>query len=310
MSFDNKNFEEEIDFKKVKDNPIRWFGIVYPFFLFIIVAIGLYYLTQLDLIEQNKTEPALLDSNRLKSELVFKTSSAVKGIELNLVKSPSEVMLQKGREVYTSTCGTCHGAEGLGDGQAGTVLNPKPRNFQDADGWKNGKKLSEIFKTIQEGIPGTGMTGYDYLETDVKVALAHIVREFSKDIPEITEDELTEMNTTYQLTEDRVTSNQIPVAKAIELIDSETAEFKTLVKQNYESVKKDDSEAAVLLKENTNCLMKAFTLLKNNKDWKTSTEVFSKIVFFGAPDNGFCPGISDLDGEKLSIIHQYLKTKI
>jgi len=276
----------------------------------VIVVLGLYYISKLDIIEQNKTEPVLLDSSRLKSELVQKKGNSVRGIDISLVKKPSVEMMAKAKGVYTSTCATCHGALGLGDGQAGAVLQLKPRNFQNNDGWKNGRQLSGIFKTIQEGIPGTGMTGYDYLENDVKVSLAHLVREFAKDAPVITDEELADMDTKYSLTQDKVTSNQIPVKKALELIVAESNDFQKSLIMNSESVKADQSEAAGILREHTNCLEKVFAMLKKNEDWKQSTEMFTKIVFFGAPANGFCPSIADLDREKLTSIHEYLKSKI
>ena len=67
MSFDNKKFEDEIDFKNVMSNPVRWFGLIYPLFLVIIVLLGLFYLTQIDNIEKNRIEPAIFDSVKTRS---------------------------------------------------------------------------------------------------------------------------------------------------------------------------------------------------------------------------------------------------
>jgi mono/diheme cytochrome c family protein len=60
------------------------------------------------------------------------------------------IATQKGQMLYSKLCWTCHGKKGLGDGPAGSQLNPKPKNFalseiqQQSDGelfWKlsNGK---------------------------------------------------------------------------------------------------------------------------------------------------------------------------
>ncbi len=40
-----------------------------------------------------------------------------------------------GKELFTTYCVACHGAEGKGDGVAGASLNPKPASFADATFW-------------------------------------------------------------------------------------------------------------------------------------------------------------------------------
>ena len=40
--------------------------------------------------------------------------------------------IAKGKDQYTALCQSCHGAAGLGDGPAGSALNPKPGNLQTA----------------------------------------------------------------------------------------------------------------------------------------------------------------------------------
>jgi len=45
----------------------------------------------------------------------------------------------------------------------GLSLTVKPRNFHSLGGWTNGSKVSEIYKTLQEGIVRNGMAAYNYL---------------------------------------------------------------------------------------------------------------------------------------------------
>lgn len=54
----------------------------------------------------------------------------------------------KGKDLFTAQCQACHGDKGLGDGPAGTALNPKPGNLQQA-----AKEASDayIFWRISEG---------------------------------------------------------------------------------------------------------------------------------------------------------------
>jgi hypothetical protein len=38
--------------------------------------------------------------------------------------------------------------------------SPPPRNFTSAEAWKNGKKPTQIFKTLKEGLPPSAMASY------------------------------------------------------------------------------------------------------------------------------------------------------
>lgn len=307
MSFDNKKFEEEIDFKNVLSNPVRWFGLVYPLFLTVIVLLGLFYLTQIDVIEQNRIEPAVFDSVKVFTDVPTVKGKAVKGIDLALVKKPSNEMLEKAKGVYTTVCITCHGKEGNGDGPAGAALTPKPRNFHQKKGWTNGRMFSDIYKTINEGIDGTGMTAYDYLQTDVKIALVHYIRNFSGDAPEITDKEIAELNAKYKLNEDNLTPNTISIDKAKEVIEKDYSYSLNDLDALVAKVKKDNSESASILKNNVKCLKSAFVFLSKNAIWKEGPEVFSTIVFDTAPINGFYPSIVKLNKDKLDKVFYYIK---
>ena len=73
-------------------------------------------------------------------------------------------------------CWTCHGEQGLGDGPASAALNPKPRNMQVADGWKNGKTKEGIMKTLMEGIAGGSMVSYkDSLTEEERMAVTEYI---------------------------------------------------------------------------------------------------------------------------------------
>ncbi|NDF14779.1 hypothetical protein EB061_05600, partial [bacterium] len=61
-------------------------------------------------------------------------------------------LVAHGKELFAAQCVTCHGAGGAGDGVAAAGLNPKPRNFTVAEGWKNGRKPSQIYTTLTKGL--------------------------------------------------------------------------------------------------------------------------------------------------------------
>lgn len=88
-------------------------------------------------------------------------------------------LLAHGKALFAAQCVACHGAEGKGNGPAAAALNPPPRNFTQAagptSGWKNGRKPSQIFKTLKEGIPGTGMASFATLPAEDRWALSHYV---------------------------------------------------------------------------------------------------------------------------------------
>lgn len=84
-------------------------------------------------------------------------------------------LIAKGKEEYQKNCASCHGVNGGGDGSAAAGLNPKPRNFTSLENWKNGRKSSQIFKTINNGIPGSSMSSFGYLPSSIKWALVHFV---------------------------------------------------------------------------------------------------------------------------------------
>ncbi len=310
MTKNNQKFEDEIDFYDVLTNPVRWFGLVYPFFLTIIVLIGLYYLTQIDIIEQNKIPPAKFDSVKTFSEVQAAKGMAVKGIDISLLKTPSAEMMEKAKATFTGVCATCHGAEGKGDGLGGASLNPKPRDFTKADGWTKGRKFSDIYRTINEGIAGTGMTGYDYLDTELKVGLAHYIMQFANDFPPITDAEIVTLNEKYRLTEDHVTPHNIPIAKAMEILEKESFMSRNKINDLVEAVKSDDSPAAELLKNYTKCLNKALTFLSKSDKWKQSPELLAETAFDTAPVNGFCPSIAKLGSSKLELLYNYLNSKL
>jgi len=63
---------------------------------------------------------------------------------------------EEGRALYRANgCGSCHGPSGWGDGPVGKTLNPPPRDFRDANAFKNGTAVEAIAQTIATGI----MTG-------------------------------------------------------------------------------------------------------------------------------------------------------
>lgn len=73
-------------------------------------------------------------------------------------KKASAKIVEEGRKIFEGkgTCFNCHGKSGKGDGAAGKMLNPGPRNFTNCKFHKK-RKDGELFWVIKNGSPGTGM---------------------------------------------------------------------------------------------------------------------------------------------------------
>lgn len=78
-----------------------------------------------------------------------------------------------GKGLYDIQCVSCHGTAGAGDGIAAAALNPKPRNFTAGAGWKNGRKPSQVFLTLKNGLGS--MPAFATLPSEDRWALAHYV---------------------------------------------------------------------------------------------------------------------------------------
>lgn len=135
--------------------------------------------------------PAIIEQVRQEYEFGICNPEIRAGITKYLEPEGPE-QLALGKQEYDIQCASCHGAEGLGDGPAGAVINA--RNFTDepAD-WVNGSSPLGIFNTLQTGIEGTGMASYAHLPEETRWALVHYIRqEFvpEENLSEVTEEQI------------------------------------------------------------------------------------------------------------------------
>lgn len=92
------------------------------------------------------------------------------------VRSASPALLARGKALFAANCATCHGPGGKGDGPGGAGLRPPPRDLTAGAGWQRGRGLPALYRTLSEGLPGTGMAAFDDLPKADRLALAHWVR--------------------------------------------------------------------------------------------------------------------------------------
>ncbi|GBD91907.1 Cbb3-type cytochrome c oxidase subunit CcoP1 [bacterium BMS3Abin04] len=273
---DKRKIEDEIDFKDLLRDPIRLYGWFYLIVFVIILLGGIYYVKHLDVITINSMPQVIIPVDSTKNiEVELKKGGVKPAMDLDLVKNPTPEFIAKGKELFVSTCSSCHGQDGKGNGPAGGALNPKPRNFHSKDGWVNGRSLFEMYKSINDGIKGTGMSAYEYLPPSDRIAIIQYIRTFT-DFPKITDEEiLMELDFTYNLSAGTATPNQIPVKMALDNIVDESKEILKKSSSIAEFIENDQSPEASLLKSVTSNLkrfMNVYIVALSKQDFDNFTQ--------------------------------------
>ncbi|HEX7553647.1 MAG TPA: cytochrome c [Geothrix sp.] len=140
------------------------------------------------------------------------------------VMTPNPALMARGKAVFAQTCATCHGPEGKGDGPGGTGLTPKPRNFTEKAAWKNGTRLEDIYKTLDEGIKGSSMVSYNYLTKKDRMALAHVVQSLGAFDHGANDPRAMAALEKLFASAGEVIPNRIPVTRAVDALCREYAE--------------------------------------------------------------------------------------
>jgi mono/diheme cytochrome c family protein len=213
----------EIDYRDLLRKPSKLFGYSYIYFIVILGGLGYLYVDNLTVIGKNSVSPVVLkDSSAFVQDIAMQSARVLPPVDVMKVSMSTPELLQKGKELFKANCSSCHGDNGEGNGSASATLNPKPRNFHSLQGWTNGSKISQIYKTLQEGITKNGMASFAYLPPADRFALIHYVRSFTTGHPVDTPQELQGLETTYQLSKGSNTPGQIPIQVAEKNVAAES----------------------------------------------------------------------------------------
>ena len=305
---DNQNQMNKL-ITEIKANPLKLFGIVFPYIFIIGLAIGLIYTSNINNITRQKVPPKLIDTTKVK-DLPVVEPKTIPPIDIFAMSNPNPDLIDKGKKLFTTICVSCHGADGKGDGPAAAALSPKPRNFTSKEGWVNGPKISQIFTTLSEGISGSGMAAYDYLTPEERISLAHYLRsEFIPNPPLDTKDDLSALDQTYNLSKGSEIPAQIPVAEALKLIEKENSKNVERLNAVLNKILADkNSDGAKIFDKVTNNKFKALTLIFNTPNWKQSEDTFINSIVSSVVENGFNSEVLELKNNEWNEMYKYVSS--
>ncbi len=118
---------------------------------------------------------------RLTSWLIVVACSALTAA-CNPAARPAEGTAAAGRTLYGENgCASCHGPSGRGDGPVARTLAIPPRDFKDAQSFRNGRDEASIAATLATGIDRNGakMPAFNHLSETERRGLALFVLSLS-----------------------------------------------------------------------------------------------------------------------------------
>lgn len=306
--FNHGEYEEEIDFGKVKNTSHRTFGIFYLLVVVGIVIAGVAFLDNLSWIGLNKYDDQAITPVYEQEPIEEKRSVTLAGVDVFEVAEPTPEAISNGREVYSEYCTSCHGNDGKGDGAAGAALNPPPRNFHAEEGWTNGRKVSDIYKTLEEGIIQNGMSAYDYLPVEDRFALAHYIRSLMENPPMDEDSDLQNLDLAYGLSEGKTTNNQIPLEKAMRIIAEENSTSNLAISSAMSRIDRlQDKDINRIFNTTFTDKNTAFRTLSRNNEWRASLIAFEDYIRPDMGRNGFGSGYNRLNTNDRMRLHTILR---
>ena len=301
--------KNKFSFSDLLNDPIKIMALIYPYFLVVVIGMGFLYIGNSGSLVQNKIAPVLDDSTMVVNDLSIEDAKVAAAVDLKSFSESSPALVEQGKQLFQNACASCHGIEGNGDGAAGVALNPKPRNFHLAEGWKNGRKATEIYNTLQKGILTSGMPGFDYLAPSDKIAIIQFIKTWMPNPPQDTPEDIANLDKMYTLSAGTNIPGTVPVASAEKLMQTEYL-VKTqkinlaLSKLNSE---KGQSSGVEIFFSVTSDQQKALTTLMNSASWQVGEKEFLAVVTDNLSTNGFSGKVFSLSSSEISELFSLLK---
>ena len=299
---------KESDSEKLFEGLEKSYGILYMLLLAFLVFLGARYVSTLDYNNLYYSPGMLAADSNMRVSLPVKKGTTTPPIDIVKFTTPDPALVEKGKSLYNTNCASCHGESGAGNGPAGGALNPPPRNFVDlkAQTWKIGMKISEMYVTLQEGIPNTGMASFSTIPPEDRFAILQYVQSFNPAYPREAPEDISKLDAKYSLSQGVKAANQIPVKLAMEL---EALDYDTL-KQDLTNVmafvSSDNSDPAVQFRKIVTDQKKALNSLASNLSWTASQESLLKFLSIDPVNKGFKAEAIRMSPEALTQVYQYL----
>lgn len=302
--------KDEIDFMELLKNPSRLFGLSYIYFLVTAGFIGTYYLWNMNDVSKNATAPVVLrDSSQFVMDIPMQRGAVIPPVDVLVAGRTSKALVDKGANLYKANCASCHGDNGMGDGPSAAAMAVRPRNFHSADGWKNGRSVANMYKTLQEGIVVNGMAAFNYLPAEDRFALIHYVRTFAADYPVDSLSALQDLEKVYNLSKGSQLPPQIPVRLAMQKLETESAadaKLAAAVGTSLKGKKQEEQGAALAQRHCTNGMKVAAAALHAGG---LSLDEFIRSVSADPVTAGFTASVVRMSREEWSAMYAYL-TKV
>ena len=300
------HLKDEIDFKELLKQPLRLFGLTYIYFLLMGGLIGAYYIWTMNDSTRNTIPPLVLkDSAQFVLEVPMQRGAMIPPVKVADVAKPTKDIIAKGANLYKANCASCHGDNGMGDGLSAAAMTVKPRNFHTAEGWKNGRKIANIYKTLHDGILASGMPAFNYNSAEDRFAMIHYIRTFAADYPVDSLADLMNLETVYNLSKGSQLPAQIPVKMALEKIAAEHSADVAMMKKIAVAIATTKNDAGAQLTMHVARDTKriaATTMALRGK----SLDMFVRTVSADAATAGFKPEVVRLNSEEWSLVYTYL----
>jgi caa(3)-type oxidase subunit IV len=230
-------------------------------------------------------------------------------------------LVAHGKELFGVNCTSCHGPEGLGNGPAASALNPHPRNFHQDKDWVNGRKPSNVFGTLKNGVAGSAMASFATLSSDDRWALVHYVLSLGPTPPKDSNEDLVKIGidpTKENAVE--VVEATIPVETAMRLIaqpempvhhtmaaeqDSAGAQlYQTCVQCHGDHGQGGKIGALPSISTPANVMVEPFMA---NGEGLASQASFTKLLDSGIP-GGLMPSYGQFSGAEMGELYGYVKS--
>jgi len=303
-----ENFNKYKDkLSQLKENPGAVFGLLYPYILLTILVVGIYYLGNINNVERQTVPPDIREI-KTETDLKLQEPRTVPPVDIIKMSKPTDELIAKGKTIFTNICSTCHGTEGNGQGPGAAGLNPPPRNFTQNEGWINGRTISDMYTTLMEGIPNSGMVAYENLTPEEKLDVIHYIRStFMKDPPVDSESDLETLDQQYNLSAGVKLPGQIPIEYAEEFIIKENeAKIKKVDKAVNLIMKESNTNSAKLFNEVTNDAHTALSYLVNSDSWRKSESTFVDFLTVNVNQDGFNGTVFNLSDSEWNTLYNYL----